>query len=229
MNIELILLITESILLLVTLGFLLYSIHEGRQRSRLLVEVKHATKTLTRVEYFLTISESLLESKKQVVGCVTGRRPLGEDDKKIDTVLNSIKQATSRGVKVKYILPKLPERLYMGCLYEGAGAEIRYAGCSLVHSMRYMVVDKSLVLIGIPESAGEKNATNRGHKLPSIGLASILQTHFDDCWERDLPVKGYIKEVMAHTGMSVKQVSNELGIEAKILSRYVDIPSPQVP
>lgn len=75
MNIELILLITESILLLVTLGFLLYSIREGQQRSRLLVEVKHATKTLTRIAYFLTISESLLESKNEVVGCVTGRPP----------------------------------------------------------------------------------------------------------------------------------------------------------
>ncbi len=227
MNIELILLITESILLLVTLGFLLYSIREGQQRRRLLVEVKQATKTLTRIEYFLTISESLLESKHEVVGCVTGRRPLGDDEKKIETVMNSIKHATSRGVKIKYILPKLPERLYMGCLYESVGAEIRYAGCSLVNSMRYMVVDNSLVLIGVPESAGEKNATNRGHKLPSMGLASILKNHFDDCWERDLPLQGYIKEVMAHTGMSVKQVSNELGIEVRVLSRYVDSPPPQ--
>ena len=225
MNIELTLLITESILLLVTLGFLLYSIHEGQQRSRLLVEVKHATKTLTRVEYFLTVSESLLEAKHEVTGCVTGRRPAGEDEKKIETVLNSIKHATARGVKVKYILPKLPERLYMGCLYESAGAEIRYASCSLVHSMRYMVVDDSLVLIGTPESAGEKNATNRGHKMPSIGLACVLKTHFDGCWERDLPLKGYIKEVMEHTGMSIKHVSTELGIEAKVLSRYIDTPS----
>lgn len=222
MNIELILLITEPILLLVTLGFLLYSIREGQQRSRLLVEVKNATKTLTRLEYFLTVSESLIEAKDEVVGCVTGRRPVDDDEKKIGTVVNSIKNATNRGVKVKYILPKLPERLYMGCLYESAGAEIRYASCSLVNSMRYMVVDNSLVLIGIPEHEGEKNATNKGHKLPSKGLASILTTHFADCWERDLTLQGYIKEVMGHTGMSTKQVSNELGIEPSILSRYID-------
>jgi len=222
MNIELVLLITESILLLVTLGFLLYSIHEGRQRSRLLVEVKNATKILTRLEYFLTVSESLLESRVEIVGCVTGRRPIGDDEKKIGNVMNNIKNATSRGVKIRYILPKLPERLYMGCLYEGAGAEIRYASCSLVNSMRYMVVDNSLVLIGIPESEGERNATNKGHKLPSKGLASILRTHFVDCWERDLPLKGYIKEVMDHTGMSVKQVSDELGIEISVLGRYID-------
>ena len=209
-------------MLLVTLGFLLYSIHEGRQRSRLLVEVKNATKTLTRLEYFLTVSESLLESKIEVVGCVTGRRPIGDDEKKVGSVMNTIKTATSRGVKVKYILPKLPERLYMGCLYESAGAEIRYASCSLVNSMRYMVVDRSLVIIGIPEHAGEKNATNKGHKLPSQGLASILQNHFAECWERDLPLKGYIKEVMDHTGMQVKQVSTELGIEISVLARYID-------
>jgi len=88
--------------------------------------------------------------------------------------------------------------------------------------MRYMVVDNSLVLIGIPENEGEKNATNKGHKLPSKGLASILKNHFDGCWERDLPLQGYIEEVMDHTGMSVEQVSNEFGIETNILSRYVD-------
>ena len=222
MTIELILLTTESILLLVTLGFLLYSIREGHQRSRLLLEVKHATKTLTRLEYFLTVSEALLESESDVVGCVTGRRPVGDDEKKVGTVMNNIKNATDRGVKVKYILPKFPERLYMGCLYESAGAEIRYVSCSLVDSMCYMVVDNSLVLIGIPGHEGEKNATNKGHKLPSKGLASILKNHFDGCWERDLPLQGYIEEVMDHTGMSVEQVSNEFGIETNILSRYVD-------
>ena len=110
----------------------------------------------------------------------------------------------------------------MGCLYESAGAEIRYVSCSLVDSMRYMVVDKSLVIIGIPEHAGEKNATNKGHKLPSQGLASILQNHFAECWERDLSLQDYIKEVMNHTGMTIKQVSTELGIETSILSRYID-------
>lgn len=209
-------------MLLVTLGFLLYSIHEGRQRSRLLVEVKNATKILTRLEYFLTVSESLLESRVEIVGCVTGRRPIGDDERKIGSVINNIKTATSRGVKIRYILPKLPERLYMGCLYESAGAEIRYASCSLVHSMRYMVVDKSLVIIGIPEHAGEKNATTKGHRLPAQGLASILQNHFAECWERDLPLHDYIKEVMNHTGMSVKQVSTELGIEMSVLGRYID-------
>lgn len=223
MSIELILLITESILLLVTLGFLLYSIREGRHRSHLLVEVKHATRTLTRLEYFITISESLLESKNEVVGCVTGRRPIGDDEKKIRTVIDTIKKATSRGVKVKYILPKLPERLYMGCLYESVGAEVRYASCSLINSMRYMVVDNSLVLIGIPERAGKKTATNKGHKLPSKGLASILKNHFDVCWEGDMSLQAYINEVISQTGMSIKQLSNELGIETSILSRHVDI------
>ena len=223
MSIELILLITESILLLVTLGFLVYSLREGRQRSHLLVEIKHATKTLTRLEYFLTLSESLLDSKKEVVGCVTGRRPIGYEEKKIRTVLDSIKKATSRGVIVKYILPKLPERLYMGCLYESAGAEVRYASCSLVRSMRYMVVDNSLVLIGIPEGAGDKIGTSKGHKLPSKGLASIMKNHFDGCWEGDMLLQAFINEVMNQTGMSIKQLSDELGIETSILSRYAVI------
>jgi hypothetical protein len=222
MSIELILLITESVLLVVTLGFLLYSIREGHQRSRLLVEVKHATRTLTRIEYFLTISESLLDSRNEVVGCVTGRHPIGDEEKKIRTVLDSIKKATSRGVKVKYILPKLPERLYMGCLYNSFGAEVRYASCSLVRSMRYMVVDNSLVLIGIPEGRGEKIGTSKGHKLPSKGLASIMKNHFDDCWDRDMPLQTYVKEVMSQTGMSIKQLSNELNIETSVLSRYTN-------
>ena len=111
----------------------------------------------------------------------------------------------------------------MGCLYKSVGAEVRYASCSLVHSMRYMVVDNSLVLIGIPVSAGEKAATSKGHKLPSKGLASILKNHFDVCWEGDLSLQAYINEVMSQTGMSIKQLSNELGIETSILSRYSDV------
>lgn len=222
MSIEVILLITESILLLVTLGLLLYSIREGRQRSQLLVNVEHATRTLTRLEYFLTVSESISGSKNEVIGCVTGRRPIGDDEKKVRTVIDTIRRATSKGVSVKYILPKLHERLYMGCLYKSAGAEVRYASCSLVNSMRYIVVDSSLVVIGIPKSAGKKTATSKGHKLPSKALASILKNHFDACWEGDLPLKAYINEVMSQTGMSIQRLSDELNIETSILTHYLE-------
>ena len=80
MNLELVLLMMESVLLVVTTTLLVYSIREGHQRNRLMLEVNMATKTLTRLEYFQSVSDAMLEAKKEIFACITGRRPTEEDD-----------------------------------------------------------------------------------------------------------------------------------------------------
>lgn len=57
------LLMLESILLVVTIILLIYSIKEGRGRKGLLLEVGKATKILTRQEYFLTVTDSMMDAK----------------------------------------------------------------------------------------------------------------------------------------------------------------------
>lgn len=82
MTIETGLLLIESVLLVATVILLLYSIKEGKGRERLLIEVGRTTKILTRQEYFLTVTDSMMDAKDEIMGCITGRIPTGEDKKR---------------------------------------------------------------------------------------------------------------------------------------------------
>ena len=63
MTIEIGLLVLESVLLLATIILLLFGLKEGRGRKKLLLEVERATKVLTRQEYFLTVTDTMMEAK----------------------------------------------------------------------------------------------------------------------------------------------------------------------
>lgn len=174
MRIELGLLLLESILLIATVILLVYSIKEGKQRDKLLLEVGKATKVLTRQEYFLNIIDSMMDAKEEIVGCITGRLPKGDDRKMTRDIIDTLEGLIKKGVKVKYLLPKFPDRLHIGYLYTKAGAEVLYSNCLIVHNMRFITVDTRSVVIGIPESIGEREATRKGYRIPSEGLATVL-------------------------------------------------------
>jgi len=224
LNIEIVLLATEVVLLVVTIVLLFFNLKEGRQRDKLITEVGKATRTLTRMEYFLAVHDAMTDAQKEVFGCVTGRRPALEDEKRVQDIVATIKKLTDAGITVKYLMPKFQDRLYIGHLYSGAGAEVRYAACSMVHSLRYIVVDGWMVVIGIPESIGEKEATSRGHRIPSKALASIMQNHFDDCWKRDITFEQYFREVLEQTGISSKQLAHELHLNVAELKKILGAP-----
>ncbi|MDP2167121.1 MAG: hypothetical protein Q8J64_02180 [Thermodesulfovibrionales bacterium] len=219
MTIETALLIIESILLALTVSLLLYSIREGRDRKSLLLEIGRATRILTREEYFLTVRDSMLDAKAEVLGCITGRFPGGDDSRRTKDIVESIERLASSGVKVKYLMPKFPDRLHVGHLYTRAGAEVRYTGCLIVHDIRYTVVDEKLVVIGIPESTGEKEATKKGYRIPSEALAAILREHFYGCLEKTVGYEDYVKELIKETGASTKLLAREFRIDEKELER----------
>ena len=75
MAVETTLLILESALLVATIILLLYSIREGKGRKNLLLEVGKATKILTRQEYFLTVTDSMMDARVEIIGFITGRPP----------------------------------------------------------------------------------------------------------------------------------------------------------
>jgi len=215
MNTETALLILESVLLLFTIALLLYSILEGRRRNQLMLEVSRATRTLTRMEYFQAVTDSLAEAEKEVIGCVTGHRlTASEDQRRINSILSLIEKAAGRGVKVRYLLPKFHDRLYMGYFYSRAGAEVRFTTNPLVYSLRYNVVDGKLVVVGIPEASSEEAATSKGHRLPSEELAGIIRDHFYGCWEKNETFEEYLKEVMTQTGTSVERLAAETGLDS---------------
>lgn len=220
MTIEIGLLILESILLVATIILLLYSIKEGKGRNALLLEVGKATKILTRQEYFLTVTDAMMDAKKEVIGAITGRLPAGDDKKRTKDVIDNIEKLTKNNVSVRYLLPKFPDRLHIGHLYTKAGAEVRYSGCAIVHDIRYMVVDDSVVVIGIPEGTGEKEATKKGYRIPSEALASILKEHFYSCWDKNIRFEEYIQEVIKQTGATAKSLARELQIGEEELEKF---------
>lgn len=221
MTIESGLLWLESLLLIATIILLIYSIREGKQRDTLLREVGRATKVLTRQEYFLTIIDSMMDAKEEVIGCITGRLPAGDDKKMTRDIINTLERLTKRGVHVKYLMPKFPDRLNIGYLYSKAGAEVLYSSCLMVHNLRFIVVDDVHVVIGIPENIGEKEATRKGYRIPSEGLAMVLRNYFYSC-EKQTSFKDYLKEVINQTGASPKHLAREYQIDEEDLERILN-------
>lgn len=217
MTLEILLLILESVLLVATIVLLIYSIKEGKSRKQLLLEVGKTTKILTRQEYFLTVTDSMAEADSAISGFITGRLPLAEDKKRVRDIVALIKKATGKGVEIKYIIPKFHDRLHIGHLYSSAGAEVRFGLCA--SAIRFVVIDDQFVIIGIPESTGKMEATKKGHRIPSEGLAEILKSHFLECWEKSTPFEQYVKEEINLTGLSPKQLGRELQLDEKEIAR----------
>ncbi|UCD35805.1 MAG: hypothetical protein JSU90_02940 [Nitrospiraceae bacterium] len=218
MTLEIGLLLLESVLLIFTVILLVYSIREGRQRDKLIMEVGKATRVLTRQEYFLSIIDSMMDAKEEIVGCITGRPPAGDDVKMSRTIVENIKQITKNGVRVKYLLPKFPDRLHVGYMYMKAGAEVMYSSCLMVHNLRYIIIDDRIVVMGIPESIGEKEATKKGYRIPSEGLAMVLKNYFNTC-EKQSSFPEYLKEVLKQTGATPEHIAREYQIDVDELKK----------
>ncbi|MCG6533474.1 MAG: hypothetical protein L7F78_02010 [Syntrophales bacterium LBB04] len=220
MTIEFGLLLLESVLLVATIILLVYGIHEGKRRDALLKEVGRATRVLTRQEYFLSIMNAMLDAKQEIIGCITGTPPSADDMQMTKHIADAIENMTRKGVTIKYLLPKFPDRLQIGVQYAKAGAEIRFSSCLMVHSIRYSVVDERIVVIGIPEDIGEREATKKGYTIPSEGLAVVLKNYFNDC-EKQTSLKEYILEVIEQTGATVEHLAKEFRLDEKELKKFV--------
>src|SRR4030067_3590953 len=218
MTIEIGLLILESILLTATVILLLYSIREGKERKGLLVELGRTTKILTRQEYFLNVIDSMMDANEEIIGCITGRLPAGDDKKRTKDVIDAIRKLSEKGGRIKYLLPKFPDRLHIGHLYTKAGAEVIYSSCLMVHNIRFITMDDRVVVIGIPESVGEREATKKGYRIPSEGLAMILKEYFKQC-EKQISYIEYLREVIHQTGATPKILAHELQIDEGELLR----------
>jgi hypothetical protein len=214
------LLVLESVLLVATVILLVYGIYEGKRRDVLLREVGRATRVLTRQEYFFSIMDAMLDAKREIVGCITGRPPTGDDAKMARQIIDSIEKMTRKGVIVKYLLPKFPDRLQIGVQYAKAGAEVRFSSCLMVHNIRYIVVDERIVVLGIPESVGEKEATRKGYAIPSEGLASVLRDNFNGC-DKQVSLKEYLHEVIEHSGATLEHLAREFHLDESDLKNLL--------
>lgn len=221
MKIETLLLILESVLLVATIILLLYSIKEGRGRRDLLLEFGKVTKMLTRQEYFLSVTDTMMDSKYEVLGIITGRFPVDEDRKRVRDIIHNIEKLVSEGIKVQYLIPKFHDRLHIGYLYSKAGADVRFSICAIANNIRFIVVDESVVVIGIPDSIGEKEATRKGYRIPSEGLAQILKDYFQRCWDESKTLEEYLKEVVEQTGLTPELLAKEFQISENDISKII--------
>jgi hypothetical protein len=219
MSLELSLLLLESILLIATLILLGYSIHEGRRRDQLIQEVAKASKIFTRQDYFQSIMNAMYNAQHEIIGCITGRAPAGEDAALTRNIIRAIEKMTEKGVKVRYLLPKFPDRLQIGLQYALAGAEVFFSSCLMVHNLRYIVVDDRLVVLGIPEKTSDKEATKKGFTIPSEGLAGVLKNDFSTCELRS-GIKDYIQDVLQQSGATPEHLARELKTDVKTLGRF---------
>jgi hypothetical protein len=206
------LLVLESVLLVATVVLLVYGIYEGKRRDALLKEVGRATRVLTRQEYFFSIMDAMMDAKREVIGCITGRPPTGDDAKMARHIIDAIEKMAGRGVSIRYLLPKFPDRLQIGVQYAKAGAEVRFSSCLMVHNIRYIVVDERIVVLGIPESVGEKEATRKGYAIPSEGLATVLRNDFNGC-DKQVSLKEYLHEVIEHSGATLEHLAREFHLD----------------
>jgi hypothetical protein len=220
MSLELLLLLLESVLLIVTLVLLGYSIHEGRRRDHLIQEVASASRIFTRQEYFRSIMDAMYNAQHEIIGCITGRAPRGEESALTRDITRAIEKMTGKGVRVRYLLPKFPDRLQIGLQYALAGAEVSFSSCLMVHNLRYTVVDDRIVVLGIPEIISDKEATKKGYSIPSEGLAGVLKNYFSTC-ELSSGIKDYIHDVLKQSGATPEHLAQELKTDVKTLSKFM--------
>lgn len=98
----------------------------------------------------------MLDAEREIIGCITGRAPSGDDIKMTRNIVDAIGKMTAKGVRIKYLLPKFPDRLQIGIEYFKAGAEILFSSCIMVHNLRYSVIDERVVVLGIPDTSAKK-------------------------------------------------------------------------
>ncbi len=221
-SLELGLLILESVLLVATVVLLIFSLKEGRGRDKLIMEVERATRVLSRHEYFITVTDTLMDAKVEVIGSITGRFPVGDDSKRTKEVAYTIEKLSQSGVKIRYLLPRFHDRLHVGWLYRRAGADIRFGSDPHLHDFRYVVADGKVAVIGIPEETGAQEATKRGFRIPSQGLSSLLKEDFEKSWENATHFLDQVKETLSHTGMTPETLAREFQIDIKDLSAQAD-------
>jgi len=216
-TVEFALLLLESGLLVATVIMLIYGIHEGKRRDLLLREVGRVTKVLTRQEYFFSIMEAMLDAKREIIGCITGRPPSGDDTRMTRHIADAIERVTGKGVCVRYLLPKFPDRLQIGLQYTKAGAEVFFSSCLMVHNLRFIVVDEEIIVLGMPDGMGEREETEKGYTIPSEELAALLRDYFSSCQDRT-NLKDYIQEVLKQTGATLDHLAREFHLDPKDLS-----------
>lgn len=220
------LLLVEAILLLTTIYLIIKSREEYRGRLLLLDKMKIAIDLLSRREYFDAVFDIYREAKGWVIATVTGTKPRDEDMPLIDNLLSLMKNRVDDGVRIRLVMPKSPDKIYMGYRYKSVGAQVKFHENLMIYDLRYTVADGKSIVMGFPIEVGETKPTRRGVKIYSETLAGILTRNFERYWESKYAytyeeyLEKYIEGIRkTHPEITIETIANGLGIPAEELKK----------
>ncbi len=213
------LLAVELILLTVTLFVVQASRRESRGRTQLIQEMYRTAKIVSRDDYFNSVMDGYKATSNNVLARVTGKKPSGDEMEIAHRLLLLIEEVTKSGIKINFLLPKSPERLYMGYRYTKAGAKVRYHSGIIASDLRYMIIDAKTVVLGLSGKIGEQEPTRTGYRIPSEGLANVLKTDFMMLWE-SAEATDY-EEYVRHLLLRIKKTNPSISIE--LLTNQLDL------
>lgn len=220
-DIEPYLFILELVLLIATVTLLLMSRKEWRGREELTSLLAVAVRTLTREEYFRLVIETL-QNAKDVRAIVTGTHPTEASERYVSEILKIMSK--NKEGDFKYLLLKSPEKLEMGSRYVKSGAEVRFHEGLVVYDFRFMLVDKSEAVLGLPERVGEAQPTRRGIKVESETLTKILLDYFNNYWETAEPYENYASQMISNLveknpSISTHTIAHQLNLDIEEVNR----------
>jgi hypothetical protein len=223
------LLAVELILLIVTLFVVQASRRESKGQTQLIQEMYRTAKIVSREDYFNSVMNGYQIASSIVLARVTGKKPSGDEMETTSRLLSLIEEVTERGIKINFLLPKSPERLYMGYRYTKAGAEVRYHSGIIASDLRYMIIDAKTVVLGLSGKTGEQDPTRTGYRIPSEGLANVLKTDFITLWEsaEATDYEEYVRHLLlrikkANSSVSIKLLSDQLDLDVEETSRLLN-------
>ncbi len=219
----------ELALLVISVALLVLSRREHSGREALLEAILRATRELTRYEYFSSVIDGILSSRRSISGIVTGRRPVTTVGREaVARIVEALRKASSRGVSIRYIVYPSPDRLTVAYAYKRAGALIRFHPYAGLADSRYTIIDGESVIIGIAGKEKE-HPTRMGYVIRSRSLAQILERHFEDLWSEAEDFDSYLArlvreysrggagpaEIARHLEVPVEEVEKHIGEEAR--------------
>ena len=214
------LLVIETVLLVFTVILLFMNRREHVGRKKLIESMLYTTRVLATSEYFHTVLEGYRDARDSVKCIITGRYPKNDFEKEIlERISREVRDAINKGVKVKFLIPKIEDRVHVGFKYKQLGAEVKFVEGLLAHDLRLMIIDNQCTIIGLPAKAGEKQPTRKGFKIPSEALSKILDETIEKYWrsEKSMSYDEFLREIIEkyetmHPGISIEAISNYLNI-----------------
>ncbi len=226
-TLELALLSVEFVLLIATVILLYLSRREHAGRHELLRLLSQAITALTRREYFSAVQEAIRDAREGIIAVITGTPPRDEEEEEVlNSIARRVREASARGVRLRYLIPRSAAHLYVGHLLCGAGAEVRYRAGLAVYDLRYMVVDGRRVILGQPRGQGEEEPTKKGYVIESPTLASMLAERFETHWgaEETITYEEYVRQEVrslyeTNPGLTPETAAGQLNLPVEEVKR----------